>query len=51
MYNKCFSDEVSNFRIKMHYVLIFFGCICGIISFIMSFVEIVKAFSENNDLN
>ena len=46
MYNKCFADTVTTRRRIMHYVLIFFGCICGLISFVMSMVEIVKAFDE-----
>ena len=33
-------------RNKLHNVLVIFGTICGTISFIMSIVEIVKAFAE-----
>ena len=33
---------------RMHYVLLFFGIICGSISFFMSMVEIIKAFSSES---
>ena len=48
IYNKIFSDEISHRRRMTHYVLVIFGCICGGISFVVSFTEIIKAFSETD---
>lgn len=32
----------------MHWILVAFGVICGTISFIVSIMEIIKAFSEED---
>ena len=46
MYNKVYFEEITQNQKYLHGFIIVFGSICGMISFIMSFIEIVKAFSE-----
>ena len=48
MYNKMHDNEISNRRKLIHKILMIFGIICGTISFIMSIVELIKAFTEND---
>lgn len=48
MYNKMHEGEITSRRKFMHRVLVVFGCICGAISFVISIVEIVKAFAAND---
>ena len=47
IYNKVFEKEISKKWKLIHGVLVTFGCICGFISFVVSLMEIVKAFSED----
>lgn len=47
MYNKVFESEITKRTRWAHFVLIVFGILCGTISFIMSFIEIMKAFSDD----
>merc|ERR1712151_603835 len=46
MYSKLFKDEITERRKYFHYVVVVFGTLCGAISFIISFVDIIKAFLE-----
>lgn len=46
MYNVTHSDLSRNWRIA-HNVLVVFGCICGFISFVISVIEIIKAFGHD----
>ena len=48
MYNKTHEGELSRRRKTMHLILVIFGCICGAISFVMSVIEIAKAFTEDD---
>ena len=50
MYNKSHKDTLSKKWKWIHTILVAFGCICGTISFIISIVEIVKAFSEEDQI-
>jgi amino acid permease len=50
IYDKLFKDEISNIRKCMHIILVVFGCVVGAISFCLSFYELIKAFSEEDDL-
>ena len=45
MYNKTHREEMTRNRKYMHYVLVFFGCVCGAISFVISIIELGKAFT------
>lgn len=47
MYSKLFKDELSQRRKYFHIGVVVFGTICGFISFVISFVEIIKAFTVN----
>lgn len=47
MYNKTHEGQISRNWYFAHNLLIFFGIICGMISFGISIIEIVKAFQEN----
>ena len=44
LYNKMCEDLVSVWRRRFHYFLIIFGFACGIVSFIMSLLNIIAAF-------
>lgn len=46
MFNKLYASEITPKRRFGHKLLIFFGILCGTISFIMTSIEIIKAFSE-----
>lgn len=46
MYNKVYYEEITQNQKYLHGFIIVFGSLCGLISFVMSFIEIVKAFSE-----
>jgi len=48
MYNKTHETELTQRRKNMHWILVIFGTICGAISFVMSVIEIIKAFSEDD---
>ena len=50
MYNKLYHDKITQNRRYAHLALIVFGTICGVVSFILSFVELVKAFSEGGEI-
>lgn len=50
LYNKVFEKEISTLRRRLHYCLIAFGVICGSISVFSSVVEIIKAFSEEENI-
>jgi len=49
MYSTLFKDEMTPRRRNFHYCVAVFGTLCGAISFIISFVEIVKAFSDDEE--
>ena len=51
MYNKTHESDLSSRRRYLHLVLMVFGCVCGAISFVISVVEIVKAFSSNDPIS
>ena len=46
MYNKVFANEISRNRRYAHNALIVFGTVVGSISFMLSFIEIIKSFTE-----
>ena len=48
MYNKTHQDSLTKRWKFAHMSLLLFGCICGAISFIVSIVEITKAFAHND---
>ena len=48
MYNKMHEAELTAGRRILHKVLVVFGCVCGAISFVMSVIELAKAFSEGD---
>ena len=48
MYNKTHTEDMSKRRKALHWVLVVFGCICGAISFIISIIELGKAFTEKD---
>ena len=50
IYDKLHKDEMTSLKKCMHLTLVVFGCIVGAISFCMSFYELIKAFSEEDDL-
>ena len=45
MYNKAYSESISQNRKRFNYAVIGFGMFCGLISFVMSLIEIVRAFT------
>ena len=49
MYNKTHEGQISRKWYLAHNLLIFFGIVCGMISFGISLIEIIKAFKEGND--
>ena len=49
MYSSLFKDELSTKRRNFHYVVVVFGTLCGLISFVLSFIELVKAFTEDEE--
>ena len=49
MFDKLYAAELTPKRKIGHKLLIIFGIMCGTISFIMSSIEIIKAFSESKD--
>ena len=44
LYNKMCEDLVSIWRRRIHYLLIVFGFACGIVSFVMTLLDIIAAF-------
>ena len=48
MYNKTHTEDMSKRRKALHWVLVVFGCICGAISFVISLIELGKAFTEKD---
>ena len=46
MYNKLFKEESTVLKKRVHLFLVIFGTLCGAISFFMSVIEIIKAFSD-----
>lgn len=48
MYNKTHESELTSRQRVLHTILLIFGSICGAISFVMSIIEIGKAFSEED---
>ena len=49
MYNKTHKDTITKKWRYTHYLLVFFGVVCGTISFILSVYELVRAFSEHDE--
>lgn len=49
MYSTLFKDDLTKKRRYFHYFVAVFGTLCGFISFVISFIEIVKAFSEDEE--
>ena len=49
MYNKTHEAEMSSKKKIYHQILMVFGTICGFISFVMSIIELGKAFSEKDE--
>ena len=49
MYNKMHETEISNRKRIYHQILMVFGTICGFISFVMSIIELAKAFTEKDE--
>jgi solute carrier family 36 (proton-coupled amino acid transporter) len=49
IYNRLYWRELSTKRKWAHRVIIVFGVICGVVSFVISLEEIAKAFGENKD--
>ena len=47
MYQTIFKDEVTKFWKNFNIFIIIFGSIAGTISFVLSFIEIVKSFKED----
>ena len=47
MYERLFKEETSVLKSRIHYTLVVFGTLCGAVSFFMSMIEIIKAFSDN----
>ena len=47
MYNTLYKSEISQFRMRIHYFLAFFGILCGAISVFMSVEEIIRAFGKD----
>lgn len=45
MYNKCYELHISKLRKVFNISIAVFGTICGLISFVMSSIEIVNAFN------
>jgi len=45
IYDKAHKGELSRRRQWIHYTLVVFGIICGLISFIISIKDLIKAFS------
>lgn len=50
MYNKIYADQLTQKQKILHYFLIGFGSICGLISFVMSIQEIISAFSGTEEV-
>jgi len=48
MYNKTHEGEITARKKLYHQILMVFGIVCGFISFVMSVIELVKAFSEKD---
>ena len=48
MYNKTHRDEMTRKWKYLHSTLVIFGCVCGAISFVISIIALVQAFSEND---
>ena len=48
IYNKVYADEITTKWKAIHWTLVAFGCICGVISFFVSLSEIIRAFSEGD---
>ena len=44
LYNRMCEDLVSVWRRRFHYLLIVFGFACGIISFVMTLLDLIAAF-------
>ena len=51
MYSQLYKDEMTKFRKYSHIVIVIFGTLCGMISFVMSMIAIGKAFSETDKPN
>lgn len=49
MYSTLFKEEISKKRRYFHYFVVVFGTLCGIISFVLSFIELIKAFTEDDE--
>ena len=48
MYQRLFLDELTKFWRNFNSFVVIFGTIAGAVSFILSFVEIVKSFKEDD---
>ena len=49
MYNKLFDKEMAVRQKRVNLFLIVFGVLCGTISFILSLIEIIEAFSSKEE--
>jgi len=49
MYSTLFKDELTTKRKYFHYVVAIFGSLCGLVSFIISFIDLIKAFAETEE--
>ena len=49
MYNKMYSKDMTFKSRVLHYALMAFGVTCGLISFVVSFIDIVNSFGEGNE--
>ena len=47
MYQRLFLEQLTNFWRNFNSFVIVFGSLAGLVSFILSFVEIVKSFKED----
>ena len=47
MYEKLFKEQTTKLKKRVHMFLVIFGTLCGAVSFFMSMIEIIKAFSDN----
>ena len=48
MYNKTHKEDMTRNKKVLHWILVSFGCICGAISFVISIIELGKAFTNKD---
>ena len=49
MYNQMYSKDMTFKSRVLHYALMAFGITCGLISFVVSFIDIVNSFGEEKE--